>query len=284
MDIRYTKDNRKVALLSEIAGGNYLVKEVFVKEDGTEYLDGKEFIVNELFIEHGALSWRDSAIRTIESEYSSLRRDLEYKIREQKREYITQLNAVKNKAAWLKNVAREPHCDTIKNIIHTLYKFLSGETMWVVREEWGDYKIEPFLLSEYNGLLDENCPIDQSYNRDWGRKMKILSLFGNYEGGLSWEIHQEQNNGCGWSIRFFDTKEEAIRYIQESIDSLDRYNDSVIKNIKEFGLKPNPVLLRDYIDKLHKEKSQKRDGLLKAVNKLDAEMGELKNKYWKVEE
>lgn len=277
MDIRYTEDNKKVTLLSEIAGGNYLVKEVFVKEDGTEYLDGKEFVVKELFLEHGAVSWKDRAIRDLENEYSNLRRELEYKIREQKREYITELNAVRNRSNWLKSVAREPHCETIKNVINTLYKFLSGESMWVVMEDWGGYKLYPFFPSEYNKLLDGYCPTDQAYNINWDTNMNILSLFGDYKGGLSWNIHQYQTDGRGKVVHFFDTKEEALQYIQDGIDGLDKYSDSVIKNIKEFNLKPCPVLLKNYIEKLHKGKLEKREGLMKDVMKLDEEIEELTN-------
>lgn len=247
-DIKYTTDGKKVVVIGDLNQTEKIVQEIFVTEDGAEIPSGERFVVKAL-LDVPAKSWKQKELENLEQRYESEKKEWENKLNKLRNEKEIAYSALNARVKWLRNIAKEPHQQQLKNAISRIADFLSNNNKWIVMKGFHRYILEPFN-DEGVGRLDEiGC--DYGYSRRRYHSMRLLSLYGNCDGNLEYRINQySDGSGSDTDVMFFRDKESALNFIQGKIDSLEEYYKETIEMAKEYGLNLNQEKLKAYNAKL----------------------------------
>lgn len=245
-EIKYTTDGRKVVIIGDLNQTDKIVQEIFVTEDGTEMPSGERFVAKSL-LDAPAKSWKQRELEQLEQRFERERKEWETKISNLKEEKRVAYDALKSRVKWLRNVAKEPHQQVLKDAISRIADILSAENKWVVVENYSRYILEPFNDEGINRLDS----IEMGFMHREYASMRLLSLYGDCSGNLEFRINTySDGSGSDTPVMFFRDKGQALNFIQNKIDAISEYSSGTIEMAEEYGLRLNMDKLKVYQQKL----------------------------------
>lgn len=271
--IKYTTDGQKVAVLDDLKEMGKIVQEVFITAGGEEITAGKKFIVKSL-LDEPAKSWKQKELEWLEQIYEDEKKNWEIKINKLRKEKEIAYAALNARVKWLRNVAKEPHQQELKDAISRIADILSNENKYVVVHDYGRYNMAPFNDDGIN-ILDR---IDRDFGRTRYDSMRLLSLFGDCSGNLEFRINTySDGSGDDKLIMFFRDKKQATEYIQTKINAETEYTRGIIETAEAYGLRLDSNKLkayqakqREYIEKEISALEQRIEGYKRSLNDIAA--------------
>ena len=262
-NIKYTRDGKKVVVIGDLNQTEKIVQEIFVTKEGDEIPSGERFIVKSL-LDEPAKSWKEIKLEQIEKDYTTKKCEWELKIKSLNEEKNREYKLLESEVKWLRNVAKQPLEQQIKDIINTLTIFMSNKPKWVFTDGW-DWNIRE---------LNKELELDD----DGDVRFRLLSLYGNSEGEITWRTNRWWNGDGSESdgMQFFDDYNKAILYAQKYLDTMDEYRDNDIKKAKKFGLKLDDKKLKS------KKTSDKRN-IKYNISKYEKEIAKFKKELYDLE-
>ena len=206
MNIKYTSDGRKVLVVGKLNSEQHIVQEIFIS-NGQEVPSGENFVVSSL---HDAPmeSWKEKDLRELEERYDKTRKSIERRINEANNRLSVAETKSKERASAMLSFAKNADSEQLQ----TLHAFMAGE-------------ITHFFIDNYSPAIvtwESNEPYDTD---SWGGRLKIdglklISLFGRYDGRLDYQINQYRD-GSGSSTRIIPctSYEEALAEAQSIVDA-----------------------------------------------------------------
>lgn len=182
-EIKYTTYGKKVVVIGDLNQTEKIVQEIFVTNDGAEIPSGERFVVKAL-LDEPAKSWKQVELEKLEQRYERVKKDWEQKIESLRRDKGLAYNALKERVKWLRNIAKEPHQQELKDAISRIADFLSNNNKWIVVDDYSEYILEPFNDEGVN-RLDR---MEYGYGSPRYDSMRLLSLYGDSNGKLSYRI------------------------------------------------------------------------------------------------
>lgn len=180
MDIKYTSDGKKVAVIGKLNAQETIVQEIFVVGEA-EIPSGENFVVKSLH-DAPAVSWAQKEKANIEASLAKTRReatDIQKRLNIANRELRERLNYV---CKTLRHVAPES--------FDVMVAVLSGEITHYVVDNYGG----PRVLTElpfYDG------------------KLRLLSLFGRDDGTLNYYLHTYYDGSGSGGESVYPCRSEA---------------------------------------------------------------------------
>jgi len=259
MEIKYTKDGKKVAVLGKLNNNQWIVQEIFVA-NGQEFPGGENFVESSL-LDEPAKSWKAENEKKLDKRCEE-REGVLNKLNEQ-----IEIKLHSGYAADLINQFLEKYENIDPSELQTLFDFMSGKITHLVFGMYGGYKI----VSLVDGLKNEDV---YHYTRFEG--LNLVSLFGCMEDGrrwpgqkdysLNWKINQYHDGSGVWRPLYpCRSFEDAKAKIDELIADKDA-TDGLIETKKKYGLK-NPT--EEKINELRKRNIEEQTKRVEAAkNKL----------------
>ena len=248
MEIKYTKDGRKVVVIGKLNNHETIVQEIFVKEDGTEIPGGENFVVTGLVDEY-VISYKEKRLKEIEEKtinaeksYNATMKSLRKKEKEEMGLLRAKLEMIRG---YIKNINIEAF-DMVED-------FLMGNYKYYILERWNP-EIKEFNLEEMT-MGDDEC-LD----------FKLISLCGRSNGDLAWRIN-EYFDGSGFrrTMWVFKGIEEAKEKLKEIIESYEKYSIEQITELKKWNIPLNVEKHKLYF-------SEKIDTCEKKIKRLQNEL------------
>lgn len=281
LDYKYMPDGKKVVEIVKISDAQTIVQEIFVDEDGKEFAAGDKFAAkaSELFdkpVKTWATAEQQRQMKELErmsANFKSTKDKLEKQIEEKQKELSLAYQAISKKVQWLKNVAKQPFEDEIKQVLNTLCDFLTPGGVWCVCKFWRGWCLWQFKddgFDPYEYTLDER----RNYEIE---RMRLISLYGDSEGNLLFNI-DKYGFGCksDEEVVFFKDREDALAYVQGKYDKMSYYSDFDIERANQFGIQLKQELLQEYYDK-------KIEGAKKNLENKEKELGYYREKVTEAE-
>jgi len=273
-EIKFTTDGRKVVVIGDLNQTEKIVQEIFVTKDGAEIPSGERFVVKSL-LDSPAKSWKEIDLKKSEERYLKEKEEWDKKISRINEEKSLAYSSLQSRVKWLKSIAREPQDDNFKKAITVLQSFFSNIEKWVFVEHYGDWELDLFNEDGHNRLLDKT---EDDYRRKRFDSMRLLSLFGDTDGNVSYKIN-EYSDGSGYDkeVEFFNSKEAALCYMQNRLDSINSYSSHDLKNATNFGLKLDEHKLYLYNEKCKKVLQDEICKIKKQLEEAESKMSQYKN-------
>lgn len=256
MNYKFTSDGRKVAIVGALNAKETIVQEIFVT-DGTEFPAGEHFVVKTL-LDAPAETYKAKEERRILEDIKKheIERD---RLKAELSSYRFKAAAAVAKIKWIERISE----DEIKEVFDNLKAMLCGEYTHVVLPS------SAIEIMEWDHNLFTSC---DDYHRDVFENLKMISLFGNWNGrlGLSWKV-SSYSDGSGGSKQFIPCKslEEAIEESKAIIEAKPHLSDHDFKFCVKYDIAVN------------EEKNATR---LEAKNKyIQSQITENKNRLAKLE-
>lgn len=251
-NIKYTTDGKKVVVIGDLNQTEKIVQEIFVTNNGDEIPSGERFVVKSL-LDEPAKSWKELKLEQIEKDYDTKIDEWEFKIGNINKEKDRQYKLLESEVKWLKNVAKQPLEQQVKDVINNLVIFISDKPKWVFISGW-DWDIHE---------LNKELKLD-----DYGDiKFRLLSLYGDTEGNITWKTNVcGDGSGSGsCNLLFFDDYNKAISHAQTYLDNIKKYRDYDIEKAKRLGLKLDS-------EKLNAKKLEDKKYIENRINEINKEM------------
>lgn len=236
MEIKYTTDGKKVAVLGKINAQESIVQEVFFIGD-QEIPSGENFVVKSLH-DAPAISWKEKKLKELEDTYKSEEYRLSNELKSLQTKYYDICKVLKEKIGWA--------AEAIKNIssenFNRLSDLLTGEIRFVVIKGYSDMTIQPFdhALKNYT---------DYSYGERRVEAIKMITLYGNKERGLEYKLNRwSDGSGSDTEIELFRTEVEAIEYVSNWVND-GQLTSYKIKAAKNYSITIKSELLTEYKEK-----------------------------------
>lgn len=253
MEIKYTTDGKKVAVIGNLNAQEKIVQEIFIV-NGQEIPSGENFVVKSLH-DYPAVSWKESNLKEIESRYNKKKTEIEKSLKLLDDRYNNSKSAIEQKCQYLKKFIDNV---TIESF-NVLTKFLKGEIKYIVT---GGYS--PKIL-DYN--IEE---MDTSFGE---RNLKLLTLFGKSDGTLVWGINKYKD-GSGYDSVWYaiaTNYEDAKELFLKAVREYGKINESTIKEAKRHNIKLDSSMIDAY-------KQETKEGILKSIENKKKEI-EKQNQY-----
>lgn len=201
---KYTSDGKKVAVLGKLNSAQYIVQEIFIF-DGQEVPSGENFVVNSLH-DAPAESWKEKRIREIEERAAKVERDCKDQITRARQRMQESIEKAKHRADALFAFAKNSDNEQLK----LLHAWLAGEVTHVFINGTRPAILpfddrELFQTDSFHGLKYE--------------AMKLVSLFGETNGQLSFRLHR-YSDGSGGYTEIFPARsyDDALAIAQQHLD------------------------------------------------------------------
>jgi len=228
MNHKFTSDGRKVAIVGALNAKETIVQEIFVT-DGTEFPAGEHFVVKTL-LDAPAETYKAKEERRILEDIKKheVERD---RLKAELSGYRFKAAAAVAKIKWIERISE----DEIREVFDNLKAMLCGEYTHAVLPS---YDIE---IMEWDHSLFASC---DDYRRGMFENLKMISLFGNWNGrlGLSWKVNG-YSDGSGSSNQFIPCKtlQEAIEASKEIIEAKPHLSDHDFKFCVKYGIAVDEV-------------------------------------------
>lgn len=256
-EIKYTTDGKKVVVIGDLNQTEKIVQEIFVTEDGAEIPSGERFVVKSL-IDAPAKSWKEQVLAKLEARFEKDRKYWDDRIRDIEKEKSLVYNSLSLRVKWLRQVAKQPHPESLQKVVETLALFLSNTDMWVFYADYWDWYLEKYDEEGFSRIHDN---VDCDYNRTKLESMKLVSIYGKTDGDFQFQISKYwDGSGTTNNVEYFKSKEDAMLFIQRKFDCLDLYNESHLKIAEKFNLVVDE-------EKVAKLKNSRRESILKDIEK-----------------
>ena len=273
-DVKYTTDGKKVVVLDKLNNTDFIVKEVFVSESGKEFEGGEKFVCKSL-LDEPAKSWKEKKLEELESRYE---RECEYWDRKTN-DLIKRRNlayqSLSTRVKWINNVAKEPHPESLKNVIRTLSLFLTNKDIWVFYADYNNWYLEKYDMDGESRIHDQ---IDGDYTRVRIESMRLVSIFGRSDGTFKYKINEYcDGSGSNRDVEYFDSYDAGIEYVRNRFSMLEKYNDNHIKIAKKFNIELDPAKHLVY-------KSEKKKGIQELIDNHNKQIDSFKNDLKEIED
>lgn len=267
MEIKYTTDGKKVVVIGDLNQTEKIVQEIFVTKSGDEIPTGERFIVKSL-LDEPAKSWKEKELEKLEARYDNEKREWESKLNRIVREKQVAYDSLSARVKWLKNVAKEPHQEKLKNAISTLAEFFTNNDKWVFYEDYSTWHLEKFNENGVNRIFDH---IERDYGRERFDSMRLLSLYGKSDGDVEWRVSTYYDgSGSDTTVHFFKSEKDATSFIKRKFEKIEEYGSRHFDIAKKFGLK----LDENKVDAFN---AKKRERLNKSLEIKRKELSDLEN-------
>jgi len=258
----YTKKGERVELQSITTNGKYVVAQELEYDDGdsTSYGYGPTFLIADLF-KKAPRFVVDEEITRLNEEASTLRS----KIAALRKEVLDVAR---------KNAERLKKLSAYKGLEH-IEEFIDGKVTHLFAEDYGAWRVVP--ISE----------IDYLESDGWGRRLKeagvkLVSLFGNSKGDLTWKVNSYKDGSSnGWrTIVPCMSQEEAEAkrkdFIAVAMADADTKNEywlerHVAAAIK-YGVEVPTALFEKYNAIVAENKTKQREQLLNNIADAQAKL------------
>lgn len=250
MEIKYTSDGKKVAIVGKLNTVETIVQEIFVTKDGAEIHSGENFVVKSL---HDApvISWKENRIKEIDVQY---KKDVEIREKELQQLKEKHINAVKQAEAKIQYLY-----DLVRNFNPEACKML-----------------ELFIANKINYIVHGYAiTTSLEFYSNYYESLKLISLFGGSKGDLSYKINDYRDGSGGYSeIAIFETEQEAKDYLQTKLYNTEVYYDTHVNAAQKYGLNLDETKLNKY----YKEKAGHLKGYINEYStKITEYTKQLKN-------
>lgn len=263
-NIKYTTDGRKVVIIGDLNQTEKIVQEIFVTEDGAEIPSGERFVVKSL-LDTPAKSWKEKNISDLEARYDRVKEHWEKRIKDINKEKELVYKSLSLRVKWLKQVAKQPHPESLKKVIETLTMFLSNTDMWVFYADYSKWHLEKYDQEGFSRIHDY---VDYDYSTPKLEYMKLVSLFGKTNGDFEFRINKYYDGSGSYNkVEYFKSKEDALIYMQNRFDNIDAYKEHHLDIAKKFDLKVNDSKLAAF-------KDIKRQSILKNIENKSKELSD----------
>lgn len=237
MEVKYTSDGKKVAIVGKLNAQETIVQEIFIVGEN-EIPSGENFVVKSLH-DAPAISWKEKEAQKIEKDIKSLQ-DQYSKKKNEYEKAISDLNikskSVFEQTAWLNKLAKIE-----QPILNQLFDFLSGEVKYIVNEGYAP-SITPF--NEEIAYTDYRWSI-VSYEG-----LKLLTLFGRPDGSLVWRINRySDGSGSNTEISAHKSLESAKERLKHLLIE-NGLTDDKIKIAKQHDIELPEELLKEHTQKI----------------------------------
>jgi len=268
VEIKYTKEGKKVAVLGKLNNETWIVQEIFIS-NGQELPCGENFTTKTL-LDEPAVTWQANHVINLEERKSRLEQGIKTLEGEAK--------VLKRKvdSAKLINRATEKYQDLDVSQLDTLFAFLSGKITHIVLEHYWDYKIV--------SLIDALESTD-NYRYPTFEGLKLVSLFGCNESGerrkkdrsfrLDWRINEYRDgSGSSWHIAYPCTShKEAVSLLDNLVSQKEKASEKLIQLKEKYNLiHPTQKKIKEYKAECIKNK---KASVKQAEDKLEKEKLEL---------
>lgn len=226
VEIKYTTDGRKVAVVGKLNSQETIVQEIFIS-NGNEIPSGENFVVKSL---HDApvVSWKEAELKKLEERYNKEKANYEleldrlYKERREKGHKIMEILSYQDKL--IKHLP--------KNEFDRLSMILSGEIEWVVVDR--DYMLPQIWKFE-----------DWKLAEDGDKKLKLLTVWGEDDGTMTYGLGNYASYSSSFeskNVNFFRDKESAEACYADLLRK-QSISDNVIVAAKKYNVTLDPEKL-----------------------------------------
>lgn len=259
MDIKFTSDGRKVAVVGKLNNLETIVQEVFVME-GNEIPSGENFVVKSLH-DAPAVSWKEKNLNDLEIRYHKEQKEWDVKIETLNKHFRKVSSDLEERYRWAAKAVKEID----ENVFELLAKFLSGRIHFVVSVGYCGMEIKTFD-SEIGGTNDNY----HSFDRD----LKLMTFFGKNDKTFNVGINRYSDGSGSYSTHSpFETEKEALQYVHDWINS-DKLTTCKVNAAKKYNLTIDPKQMDEY----------KKEQIENIIKSIEAEHKTIEKHNKKIEE
>lgn len=272
--IKYLNDGRKVVVIGEINSNESIVQEIFVTKDGDEIPSGERFTTKSLHDEP-VMSYQEKRKKDVDRMISQAEGERD-KIQSQIRVAKQELKSVSSVAIASRKIRESlPESD-----LSILTSFLSGNIQFLVVD---NYIINPPIpFNEAISYYDNYYHGERNFEG-----IKLISLYGQSDGDLSYKIHKYSDGSGGAStIHPFNDWDSAVKHIKNrALESLSKGNLRLESFVacKEMGITFTKaqikLLKKQYSGDIEKSSEQKKKDYERNMTHINKE-SELFNKHF----
>lgn len=255
-EIKYTSDGKKVVVVGKLNAQETIVQEIFI-QSGNEIPSGENFVVKSLH-DSPSESWKQRELRKIEERYESESKSWKGKIDKLNKSCRSKSDELKARLQYiglaLKNADEE--------VFELLTDFLTGRITHVVSDSY-----EPDIY-----------PIDDFHKIYGDQALQLVSIFGKYDGTLSYYRGSYSDNS-GYSKTHFTpcrSYKEAVELYKEIVLSKGP-SDKRIEIAAKHGVSFPEVQLAEYYQRKVDDFKNKIEVKGKEIEKCEEEMMRLES-------
>lgn len=275
MDIKYTKDGKKVAVIGKLNNEQWIVQEIFVA-NGKEFPAGENFTTKTL-LDEPAETWQTRHNRETELQKE--------KLKDRIKQLDSEACIIKRKAraGELINRITKKYQDINIAEFETLVAFMMGQITHIVIKDWRTFRV----LSLIDTL--ENVDNHGSWSSFDG--LKLVTLFGCNSSGerwgenksfskesfcLEWRINQYRDGSGSETIIYPCTShEEAVKLIDNLVAKKEKATAELIELKEKYNLKhPTMKKIQAYKKEVIKGKKETIKNCKGKLNAAEQELGE----------
>jgi hypothetical protein len=205
MELKYTNNGKKVAVIGKLNAQESIVQEIFIINE-QEIPSGENFVTKSLH-DSPAISWKEKEEKRIEINLNQLTKDYEKAENDHRRLMLDLRNKSSAIKDHIKYVTSLLSTEIDPAVLNTLTNFLSGEIKYIV---WEGYQLK--IQSFFDAIQQSD-----TYHGDARyESLRLLSLFGKDDGTFSWKINNYRDGSGSWyDVSGFQTLDEAKERLKE---------------------------------------------------------------------
>lgn len=257
LEIKYTTDGKKVAVLGNLNSQEKIVQEIFIT-NGLEIPSGDNFVVKSL---HDApvVSWKEEEVKKLEAKYAADKKKYSDLISNLEKTYYSRSSELKLKLEYFGNV--------LKNVSPESFELLT---------DWVCGNVKYVLVDHYSEL--GLYPIEE-FNQMYENKLRLFSIFGKDDGTFTY-ARNDYYDYSGGNKKFHPirTLEEGLTKLKEIILSINPTKTTIA-----VAEKYNIQLPKEMVEKYIKEQVKCYENSIisnqENITKNEAEIKKIYDKY-----
>ena len=278
MEYKFTKDNKKVAIVGQVNSTQSIVQDVYYLngDDTKPALGGEPYIYNTSYL-------FDEPVKP--AEYRWLQQDKKawneerYKLKQEVEKERNQINAELKRlrliSKYLRNVSKESQEEKVKEVAKMLSALYSTCKKWIVFScEWSQPKIV-----EFNSIADDNVLNYFTEGFEGGLRLMSLNLDRHCSDVCIKLADYTDGSGSNKQFYIFDNEDDVHKCLQYWLDRKQEYTYADVKYAKEHDLTVDKEKVRQmYLKQLERAKKeysqyseylqQREDSIKEAEDKL----------------
>ena len=264
METKFLSDGRKVAIIGQLNNVEFIVQEIFVTASGDEIPSGERFTAKSLHDEP-VESYKAREERNLESRINKLKSEvnkLDADIKSAKSEAQTQAQILKQSKLTISTLMDDPDLDLLCDVI-------AGNIKWVV--DSCSYRMEEPI--PFNESMDQKDFSD--------KRVRLLSLFGNSDGNISYRLNRYRDDSGNWSdVLFFRNDNEMKSFLTDEMSKrIDKLTHEEVLMLRKYIDVPNSIIekiksreiaeITAVANRTIKEAQERLNKQIKSINSLE---------------
>lgn len=261
-DIKYTKDGRKVKVISQVNKTQFVCQEIFVK-DGIEFASGDNF-VEEGLLDAAVESWKEKKIRELEESFELKQAKLKTSINAINKEISSKIPLLKQFSKGIDEMFKKSGIDGVgRKMIEILDPTYEYVVVGIDSSSPRMYNKEDFITKHLN----------------YEGKLKLVTLFGRTSGDLKWKVNSYPDGSGSFStdVRFFKSEEDAKEAISMEINSKEVLYIRHVLAAKELGIQLDAEKIKPLIVQLEDKKAKQLARIHEQFATTDEQIADLKS-------